>query len=333
MLFCNAGADSTGVSISFENPSNLQTIGNYAFSSSKLTGNVVLPNSVTTIGDNAFISCSSLDSISMPSVETIETYAFSGCTNLTSVNIPSVESIGQRAFQNCTKLKRVNSNTDNIINLPNTLESIGEYGFAQSFADTPAPDEFTLVLPCKYNGDFEIGYAAFTSCTNITTIKAQDLTFNNGCTTDTDYSTSNVTFFNSCTKIKTLDLRACADITIDSTMLQDTNERVTILTGRYDEVKTIQLTDAGNTFVKTPLFQGCDANGNLVANDGGIAHFSNSYTWYRNGNRIESVVTWGGKNIYSFHDLYTNKAKLTGWNDAIDKHTWSSNEQWPPAGE
>lgn len=93
----------------------------------------------------------------MDSVTTIGSYAFNYCQNLTSVNMGNVQTIEERAFLNCTELKRINSNTDNIINLPNTLQSIGEYCFAQSFADTPAPDEFTLVFPSIFgmSADFK----------------------------------------------------------------------------------------------------------------------------------------------------------------------------------
>ena len=296
-----------------------------AFASSKLSGDLVLPDSVTTIEDDSFSNCNYLTSVTMPSVETIGERAFSACSNLTSVNMPIVQSIGGRAFQNCTKLKRVNSNTDNVINLPDTLESIGDSSFIQSFTETPAPDEFTLVLP--NNNNFVIGSSAFANCTNITKIKAQNETFNNG-STDSSASYSN-TNFGWCSRIKTLDLRACSDITIDSTMLQDTTERVTILTGRYDVLKIISLTDAGNTFTKTPLFQGCDENGNLVANDSGIPHFNNSYTWNVTGTK------WGNKDLYWYHDEYMGYMKYTGTTTIAGetRPSYNDNQTWPPAGE
>lgn len=93
-------------------PSTMTSIGNYAFSGCTKLTNVTISDSVTSIGDGAFYECSSLTSVTIPnSVTSIGKQTFSGCTNLTSVTIPdSVTWIGNYAFQNCTDLTDITYN-------------------------------------------------------------------------------------------------------------------------------------------------------------------------------------------------------------------------------
>ena len=82
---------------------------------SVVNSNVIIPDeyngkAVTSIGNNAFINCSSLASVEIPgSVTSIGEFAFSGCKKLSSIIIGSnVSSIGNSAFDDCSFLSKVN---------------------------------------------------------------------------------------------------------------------------------------------------------------------------------------------------------------------------------
>lgn len=81
------------------------------------------PYNVTSIGNSAFVRCSSLTSINIPEgVTSIGACTFQDCARLTSINIPNtVNSIGGYTFQNCSNLTS--------INIPNGVTSIQTYTF------------------------------------------------------------------------------------------------------------------------------------------------------------------------------------------------------------
>ena len=80
-----------------------------AFSFCSSLSEIVIPSSVTSIGDGAFSCCHSLSEIVIPSsVTSIGDHAFSGCDSLSEIVIPSgVTSIGNYAFSGCSSLKYI----------------------------------------------------------------------------------------------------------------------------------------------------------------------------------------------------------------------------------
>lgn len=90
-------------------PDSVTSISDEAFINCPKLTNISIPNSVTYIGFSAFNSCTSLKSITLPSsLSTIQSYAFYNCGNLKTIRIPvSVTSIGNCAFDVCPSLMTV----------------------------------------------------------------------------------------------------------------------------------------------------------------------------------------------------------------------------------
>jgi hypothetical protein len=90
-------------------PENVTAIGEQAFAGSRSMTKITFPNSLTSIGKSAFLSCDALASISIPiGVTTIESNTFEQCINLASVALPSnLTRINFGAFFYCTKLTTI----------------------------------------------------------------------------------------------------------------------------------------------------------------------------------------------------------------------------------
>ena len=87
-------------------------------------GSYTIPDSVTNIGGDALIDCTSLTNITIPnSITSIGDSAFHDCDSLISLTIPNcVTSIGDSAFNSCDCLTS--------ITIPNSVTNIGGWGFA-----------------------------------------------------------------------------------------------------------------------------------------------------------------------------------------------------------
>lgn len=139
---------------------------------------IILPNTITSIGNGAFAGCVGLRSINIPNtVKTIGDNAFNGCSVLSDIIIPeSVESIGKNAFYKCEKITN--------ITIPEGITTIEEHTFngCSSINRITIPDTVTKIC----NGAFanctelagitipssvtKIGDHVFSNCTKLTSI-------------------------------------------------------------------------------------------------------------------------------------------------------------------
>ena len=139
-------------------PNSITTIEKSAFyGCTGLSGNLTIPNSVTTIGESAFNECSGFTgNLTIPnSVTTIEELAFRGCTGFKGdLTIPnSVTTIGESVFFGCTGLS-------GNLTIPNSVTTIGEKAFSNCIGFTG-----NLTIP---NSVTTIGNFAFSYCTGFT---------------------------------------------------------------------------------------------------------------------------------------------------------------------
>ncbi|MDD4993750.1 MAG: leucine-rich repeat domain-containing protein [Paludibacter sp.] len=104
-------------------PNTITSVGSNAFRSCYNLTNTLIPGSVISIGNSAFASCGKMAELKIPgSVTSIGDNAFSGCYGLTSINIENgVISIGSNAFDNCVDLTS--------ITIPKSVISIGSNAF------------------------------------------------------------------------------------------------------------------------------------------------------------------------------------------------------------
>ena len=183
---------------SLEIPNSVTSIGNWAFDECPIeslkidctnigdwfSGNTTLKNliigdSVISIGNDAFWRCTGLTSIEIPnSVTEIGYWAFCSCSGLTSVEIGnSVTSIGNLAFEecpieslkiDCPNIERWFSDKSTLKNLiiGNSVTSIGNYAFSGCSGLTSVEIGNSVI---------SIGEYAFENCTGLTKVEISDL--------------------------------------------------------------------------------------------------------------------------------------------------------------
>ena len=229
----NSGAD-------LELPNYIEYIGEGAFYYSLNLKSVVLPNSVTKIGTEAFDvtsiavgtfeACSSLTSVTIPNtVTSIGKRDFRGCTSLTSINLPnSITNIRQDTFRGCSSLTN--------ITIPSSVTTIagGAFSGCRSLTSITIPNSVTTIGTPTPSID-ELSGDSFSYCTSLASVSIGSgvtwiggSTFR-GCTSLTSITIpSGVTLigdnaFRECTSLTSITINAVTPPTLGGLVFDDTN--------------------------------------------------------------------------------------------------------------
>ncbi len=155
-------------------PETLTTIGNDAFYYSSLQS-VTIPASVTTLGNYAFGQCKDLATVELAKnsqLTTIGEDAFLYCTSLTKFHVPAtVETIGNYAFAGCKKLAdfKFLTNDDGKA----ALKQLGTQGAALTAifgSSTYGGCAFTEITFPETEEAYELGQQMFAYCNNLQTV-------------------------------------------------------------------------------------------------------------------------------------------------------------------
>lgn len=122
---------------------SITTIGRSAFVSKGNLNSITFgsKSSLTTIDQYAFQNCKKMKFINIPTtVTTVGYFAFDGCENLNSISFNSLSILGQYAFRNCKKLSQLNL-------FASTLKTIETYCFSgcSSLASFNLPENLQTI--------------------------------------------------------------------------------------------------------------------------------------------------------------------------------------------
>ena len=224
--------------VTFENGSQLKTIGGGSYSSGAFSDctaltSIEIPASVETIEAAAFKGCSSLATVTFENGSQLKTIgggsyssgAFSDCTALTSIEIPaSVETIEAAAFKGCSSLATVTFENGS------QLKTIGGGSYYYgAFSDCTALT--SIEIPASVE---TIKASAFKGCSSLATV-----TFENGSqlkTIEGGYPSSGT--FADCTALTSIEIPASVE-TIEAAAFKGCSSLATVTFEKGSQLKTI----------------------------------------------------------------------------------------------
>ena len=282
---------------------NVTKIGGQAFCYCENVTSISIPNSITDIGERAFMSCS-FESIIIPnSVKSIDYEAFYHCRKLASITIGNgLEKIDRKAFEDCISLNKV------------VIKDLAAWcGVEMDYTSNPLQyakhlysDENTeiteLVIP---DGITSISAYAFYGCSNITSLTIPNSVEFIGPDAFGCFGITNVTIpnkitylsgFNSCTNLKSITIpQTVTTIGMDAfygctgiTSIEIPNSVTTIEQDAFGETSlTSVIIPNSVTSVGQYVFNGC-----------------NKLTSVTIGNAVQSIGYWAFGHCQELSDVY-----------------------------
>ena len=223
---------------------NLPTLFEKVFHENKKIEKIILPSTLTTIGQYAFYDCTSLQTVTFEKgsrLKTIEESAFEDCTELTSIEIPaSVETIEDSAFKGCSKLATVTFEKGS------QLKAIwgGYYAYSTRYSAYSyyygAFSDCTALTMIEIPASVEtIGAAAFMRCSKLATV-----TFEKGSKLKTiggSYASYDAYYygaFSDCTALTSIEIPASVE-TIEAAAFMRCSKLATVTFEKGSKLKTI----------------------------------------------------------------------------------------------
>jgi len=268
-------ANSQVASFTFGN--QVQTVPSYICYKMSQLDTIVLPSSVSSLGQNAFMYCTSLKSINLPVTQkTLPVSFFEGCTSLESIELPAtLTTISQDAFYGCTSLKNVTLHEGittinqrafyncklTEITIPSTVTSIG----SKAFQSNPTTSVTWLPKNCSIGTDDSAPFYSTNS-------KITSFTFGDSVQTVPAYLCKNMNLLDtivlppSVNSLGTYAFAFCTNLRSINLPVTQKTLPVSFLEG-CTSLESIEL-PATLTTISTDAFYGCSKLANVTLHEG-----------------------------------------------------------------
>ena len=232
---------------------NITSIPAHAFNNNNYVTSITIPDTVTSIGNNAF-SNTGISSFDLKNVETVGASAFANCKNLNSIDFGKITSISNKMFENCTSLVNVS--------IPSTITTIGQYAFSNTgltSIDLSTLSNDTVINDHAFNGCKELVEATLPNIKTIYSYLFLDCEKLENCEIPSTVEEIQTEAFNN-TRLKTVTIPAGISTTIGSLAFGNNSnlETVTIncTTSAYGTTYSSFL--GGSNKIKNVIFgEGC----------------------------------------------------------------------------